>query len=106
MKFTGPDLMVSKFQVDVIVVSQNVLHLGVLERAADRLLSAWPMHLVSDPSIGVFEIQDCHTLQGLYNAVNAFFEGLRGETTVRPAAVDRTYKVASVTSTEIKGSRG
>jgi hypothetical protein len=43
MKFSGPDLMVTKFQTDMIVVTKNLLTVETLERAATRLLHAWPM---------------------------------------------------------------
>ena len=43
MKFSGPDLMVTKFQTDMIVVTKNLLTAETLERAATRLLHAWPM---------------------------------------------------------------
>lgn len=42
MQFAGPDLMVSKFQVDIIVVTENVFSERSLQRAATRLLIAWP----------------------------------------------------------------
>jgi hypothetical protein len=43
MKFSGPDLMSSEFQVDIIAVSANVFNEETLERAATRFLHAWPM---------------------------------------------------------------
>lgn len=42
MQLAGPDIMVSKFQVDVIVVTENVFTERTLQRAAARLLIAWP----------------------------------------------------------------
>lgn len=42
MQFAGPDLMVSKFQVDSIAVTKNVFPEATLQRAATRLLQAWP----------------------------------------------------------------
>lgn len=42
MQLAGPDIMVSKFQVDVIVVTENVFTERMLQRAAARLLIAWP----------------------------------------------------------------
>lgn len=43
MQLAGPDIMVSKFQVDVIVVTENVFTERTLQRAAARLLIAWPL---------------------------------------------------------------
>ena len=43
MQLAGPDIMVSKFQVDVIVVTENVFTERTLQRAATRLLIAWPL---------------------------------------------------------------
>lgn len=43
MKFSGPDLIVSKFEVNALIVSRNVFSQEVLETAATRLLEAWPM---------------------------------------------------------------
>ena len=42
MKFSGPDLLASKFQIDVVTMSQEVFTEDVLQRAAARLLCAWP----------------------------------------------------------------
>lgn len=42
MRFAGPDLMVSKFQTEVIIVSTNDYSVVELECAATHLLSAWP----------------------------------------------------------------
>ena len=43
MKFSGPDLIVSKFEVNALIVSRNVFSQEVLETAANRLLEARPM---------------------------------------------------------------
>jgi hypothetical protein len=43
MKFSGPDLIAKGFQVDIIAVSENAFTGETLERAATRLLHAWPM---------------------------------------------------------------
>ena len=43
MQLAGPDIMVSKFQVDIIVVTENVFTERTLQRAATRLLIAWPL---------------------------------------------------------------
>lgn len=43
MKFSGPDLVPGKFEVNATVVSKNVFSKDVLEQAATRLLAAWPM---------------------------------------------------------------
>lgn len=43
MKFSGPDLVPGKFEVNATVVSKNILSKDVLEQAATRLLAAWPM---------------------------------------------------------------
>jgi hypothetical protein len=43
MKFSGADLMVATLQADMVVVSRNVFTADALERAAIRLLRAWPM---------------------------------------------------------------
>jgi hypothetical protein len=43
MQFAGPDLMVSKFQVNIIVVTENVFTEETLQRAATQLLIAWPL---------------------------------------------------------------
>lgn len=43
MKFSGPDLVPGKFEVNATVVSKNVFSKDVLELAATRLLAAWPM---------------------------------------------------------------
>lgn len=42
MQFAGPDLMVSKFLVDLIAVTENVFAEATLQRAATQLLNAWP----------------------------------------------------------------
>lgn len=42
MKLAGPDITVSKFQVDVIIVTENVFTERTLQHAAARLLIAWP----------------------------------------------------------------
>ena len=42
MQLAGPDIMVSEFQVDVIVVTENLFTERTLQRAAERLLIAWP----------------------------------------------------------------
>ena len=42
MKFSGPDLLASKFQIDVVTMSHEVFTEEVLKRAAARLLCAWP----------------------------------------------------------------
>jgi hypothetical protein len=42
MQFSGPDLTVSKFKVDVIVVTENVFTEFTLQRAATQLLIEWP----------------------------------------------------------------
>lgn len=42
MQLAGPDLMVSKFQADVIAVTKNVFPEATLQRAATQLLQAWP----------------------------------------------------------------
>jgi hypothetical protein len=42
MQFAGPDLMVSKFQVDLIAVTENVFAEATLQSAATQLLNAWP----------------------------------------------------------------
>lgn len=43
MKFSGPDLIPGKFEVNATVVSKNVFSKDVLGLAATRLLAAWPM---------------------------------------------------------------
>jgi hypothetical protein len=43
MKFSGPDLVPGKFEVNATIVSENVFSREVLEKAASRLLVAWPM---------------------------------------------------------------
>lgn len=43
MKFSGPDLVPGKFEVNATVVSKNIFAKDVLEQAATRLLAAWPM---------------------------------------------------------------
>jgi hypothetical protein len=43
MKFSGPDLVPGKFEVNALIVSRNVFSQEVLETAACRLLAAWPM---------------------------------------------------------------
>ena len=43
MKFSGPDLVPGKFEVNATVVSKNIFSKDVLEQAATRLLAAWPM---------------------------------------------------------------
>lgn len=40
MKFAGPDLMISKFQTDIIVVSEYIFTEEALHEAATRLLAA------------------------------------------------------------------
>lgn len=42
MKFAGPDLMISKFQTDIIVVDGHIFTEEALHEAATRLLAAWP----------------------------------------------------------------
>jgi hypothetical protein len=52
MQFAGPDIMVSKFQVDVIVVTANIFTEKTLQRAATRLLIAWPfLSFRTNPSV-------------------------------------------------------
>ena len=64
MKFSGPDLMASQFQVDIIAVSKNVFTEDVLRCAATRLLDSWPMlsfrtnFVVSVGTIGVQSQRD------------------------------------------------
>lgn len=43
MKFAGPDLMISKFQTDIIVVFEHIFTEEALHEAATRLLAAWPL---------------------------------------------------------------
>jgi hypothetical protein len=43
MQFAGPDLMVSKFQANIIAVTENVFTEETLQRAATQLLIAWPL---------------------------------------------------------------
>jgi hypothetical protein len=43
MKFSGPDLIPGKFEVNAYIVSRNVFTQEALETAASRLLEAWPM---------------------------------------------------------------
>jgi hypothetical protein len=43
MKFSGPDLLVSNFELNILVVSKNVFSESALEQAASRLLASWPM---------------------------------------------------------------
>lgn len=43
MNFTGPDLMVSNFELNILIVSKNVFSKTSLEQAASRLLASWPM---------------------------------------------------------------
>jgi hypothetical protein len=43
MKFSGPDLIPGKFEVNAYIVSRNVFTQEALETAASRLLVAWPM---------------------------------------------------------------
>jgi len=43
MKFSGPDLVPGKFEVNATIVSKNIFSQDVLEQAATRLLAAWPM---------------------------------------------------------------
>jgi hypothetical protein len=43
MQFTGPDLMVSKFQVNIVIVTENVFTEETLQHAATQLLTAWPL---------------------------------------------------------------
>jgi hypothetical protein len=43
MKFSGPDLVPGKFEVNATLVSKNVFSKEVLEKAASRVLVAWPM---------------------------------------------------------------
>lgn len=43
MKLSGPDLLVSNFEISALVVTRNILTTDALENAASRLLEAWPM---------------------------------------------------------------
>jgi hypothetical protein len=43
MKFSGPDLLVSNFELNILILSKNVFSEIVLEQAASRLLASWPM---------------------------------------------------------------
>jgi len=43
MKFSGPDLVPGKFEVNATIVSKNVFSKEVLVKAAEKLLVAWPM---------------------------------------------------------------
>jgi hypothetical protein len=43
MKFSGPDLVPGKFEVNATLVSKNIFSKEVIENAASRLLVAWPM---------------------------------------------------------------
>jgi len=63
MKFSGPDLVPGKFEVNATVVSKNIFSQDVLEQAATRLLAGWPMLSFRVNTLVRFTARVCGSLQ-------------------------------------------